>query len=112
MTKEDSRMLAVRLPKEIEERLASMAAKTGKTKTFCVKVAILKHPEDLEDYYLAGERMARRGDVPGTGIQRADGGIWPAWTKHSPSSTRTHDLPLCPGEESFRGKRTLMIRIP
>lgn len=50
-------MLAIRLPEEIEKRLASLAEKTGRTKTFYAREAILAHIEDLEDYYLAEERM-------------------------------------------------------
>ena len=50
-------MLAVRLDAEIEERLAALAAKTGRTKTFYARAAILAHLDDLEDFYLAEERM-------------------------------------------------------
>ena len=46
-------MLAVRLPQEIEDRLDSLAKRTGRTKTFYVREAILDHLEELEDYYLA-----------------------------------------------------------
>lgn len=50
-------MLAIRLPVEIEQRLQSLAEKTGKTKTFYAKEAILNHLDDLEDIYLAQERI-------------------------------------------------------
>ena len=43
-------MIAVRLPEDIEARLTELAAKTGRTKTFYVREAILNHLEDLEDY--------------------------------------------------------------
>ena len=46
-------MLAIRLPNDIEARLADLALKTGRTKTFYAKEAILTHLEYLEDYYLA-----------------------------------------------------------
>jgi len=46
-------MLAIRLPNDIEARLTDLALKTGRTKTFYAKEAILTHLEDLEDYYLA-----------------------------------------------------------
>jgi RHH-type transcriptional regulator, rel operon repressor / antitoxin RelB len=46
-------MLAIRLPKELEDRLADMAKKTGRTKTFYAKEAILNYLEDLEDAYIA-----------------------------------------------------------
>lgn len=50
-------MLAIRLPAEIEGRLAKLAKKTGRTKTFYAREAILTHLEDLEDGYLALERL-------------------------------------------------------
>lgn len=36
-------MLAIKLPEEIENRLAKLAAKTGRTKTYCVREAIFEH---------------------------------------------------------------------
>jgi RHH-type rel operon transcriptional repressor/antitoxin RelB len=54
-------MLAVRLPVDIEKRLAALAKKTGRTKTFYAREAILRHLEDLEDFHLARRRLARRG---------------------------------------------------
>ncbi len=50
-------MLALRLPPDIEKRLEDLARKTGRTKSFYAKEAILEHIGDLEDYYLAEERM-------------------------------------------------------
>ena len=50
-------MLAIRLPDEIEKRLESLAAKTGRTKSFYVREAIMEHLEDIEDYYLAVHRI-------------------------------------------------------
>lgn len=50
-------MLAIRLPDEIETRLAMLAAQTGRTKTFYAREAILAHLEDLEDYYLAAQTI-------------------------------------------------------
>lgn len=52
-------MLAIRLPEEIEERLETLAKRTGRSKTFYVREAILAHLEDLEDLYMA-EQVARR----------------------------------------------------
>ena len=49
-------MLAIRLEPEIEKRLAALAKKTGRTKTFYARQAILEHLEDLEDTYLAEKR--------------------------------------------------------
>lgn len=50
-------MLAVRIDAETEKRLAALAEKTGRTKTFYARQAILAHLDDLEDFYLAEERM-------------------------------------------------------
>ena len=49
--------LSLRLPEEIEARLDALAQKTGRTKTFYVREAIFEHIDDLEDYYLALERI-------------------------------------------------------
>ncbi len=50
-------MLAIRLPKEIEERLEALAKAAGRTKTFYAREAILTHIEDLEGTYLAEKRL-------------------------------------------------------
>lgn len=50
-------MLAIRLPSEIENRLAFLAAKTGRTKTYYARKAILDLIEDMEDTYLALDRL-------------------------------------------------------
>lgn len=50
-------MLALRLPPDIEKRLASLAKKTGRTKTYYAREAILRHLEDMEDIYIAEKRL-------------------------------------------------------
>lgn len=50
-------MLAVRIDADTEKRLEALAARTGRTKTFYAREAILAHLDDLEDFYLAEERM-------------------------------------------------------
>ena len=52
-------MLAVRLPPSIEKRLEKLARRTGRTKTFYVREAILEHLEDMEDLYLAENALER-----------------------------------------------------
>jgi RHH-type rel operon transcriptional repressor/antitoxin RelB len=52
-------MLAIRLDPEIESRLERLAKLTGRTKTFYAREAILEHLEDLEDVYLATQRLER-----------------------------------------------------
>lgn len=50
-------MLAIRLPAEVESRLEALAQTTGRTKTFYAREAILKHLNDLEELYLAEQRL-------------------------------------------------------
>lgn len=52
-------MLAIRLPESVEKRLEKLARRTGRTKTFYVREAILQHLEDLEDIYLAEARLEK-----------------------------------------------------
>lgn len=56
-------MLAIRLNPELEERLARLSDRTGRTKTFYAREAIEQHIEDLEDYYLAADATKRRGRI-------------------------------------------------
>jgi RHH-type transcriptional regulator, rel operon repressor / antitoxin RelB len=51
-------MLAIRLPDKIEKRLDRLAKRTGRTKTYYAREAILQHLEELEDIYLAEKRLA------------------------------------------------------
>lgn len=50
-------MLAIRLDKKTEERLARLARRTGRTKTFYAREAILEHLDDMEDTFLAIQRI-------------------------------------------------------
>lgn len=52
-------MLAIRLPESIEKRLEELARRTGRTKTFYVREALLQHLEDMEDRYLAERALER-----------------------------------------------------
>ena len=54
-------MLSIRLDPEIDKRLEDLAARTGRTKSFYVREAILEHLEDMEDRYLAIERLENPG---------------------------------------------------
>ena len=55
-------MLALRLPPKIEKRLDALAKKTGRTKSFYAREAILRHIEELEDYHLARRRLERKAE--------------------------------------------------
>jgi RHH-type transcriptional regulator, rel operon repressor / antitoxin RelB len=52
-------MLAIRLPQSIEKRLEKLARRTGRTKTFYVREAILEHLDELEDIFLAEQALRR-----------------------------------------------------
>ena len=49
--------ISVRLPDEIETRLAALAKLTGRSKTFYITEAILEHLDDLEDIFIAEQRL-------------------------------------------------------
>ena len=71
-------MLAVRLPHDIESRLTALAAATGRTKSFYARQAILEHIDDLEDIYLAEQRLidlreGRTKAIPLTQVMHAHG---------------------------------------
>lgn len=52
-------MLAIRLPEDVEKRLDRLARRTGRTKTFYAREAILAHLQDLEDLYAAEQTLHR-----------------------------------------------------
>ena len=52
-------MLAIRLPSSVEKRLEKLAERSGRTKTYYAREAILRYLEDLEDAYEA-ERILHR----------------------------------------------------
>lgn len=54
-------MLAVRLDEAIEKRLDNLAKKTGRTKTYYVREAVMEYLEDLEDIYLSLNRLEKPG---------------------------------------------------
>jgi RHH-type transcriptional regulator, rel operon repressor / antitoxin RelB len=56
-------MLALRLPKDVEDRLTALAKKTGRTKSYYARQAILEHIEDLEDIAIAEERLSSMGET-------------------------------------------------
>ncbi len=60
-------MLALRLPADMEKRLDALAKRTGRTKSFYAREAIIEKIEDLEDYYLALERSSN--PLPGIPLE-------------------------------------------
>jgi RHH-type rel operon transcriptional repressor/antitoxin RelB len=49
--------VSLRLPDEVTQRLERLAALTGRSKTFYMVEAIREHIDDLEDLYLAEQRL-------------------------------------------------------
>ncbi|WP_406853814.1 TraY domain-containing protein [Alsobacter sp. KACC 23698] len=54
-------MLALRLTPDLEKRLEALARRTNRTKSFYAREAIERHLDDIEDGYLALERLRRGG---------------------------------------------------
>jgi RHH-type rel operon transcriptional repressor/antitoxin RelB len=50
-------MLALRLPEEVESRLEELAKRTGRTKSYYAREAIIEHITDLEDLYLSESEL-------------------------------------------------------
>ena len=51
------KIASLRLPDEIFQRLDRLADRTGRSKTFYMQAAIQEHLDDLEDLYLAEQRL-------------------------------------------------------
>lgn len=49
--------LSIRLPGDVEARLNHLAELTGRTKSYYITEAIREHIDDLEDLYLAEQRL-------------------------------------------------------
>lgn len=49
--------VSLRLPDEISNRLKHLAELTGRSKTYYMLEAITEHLDDLEDLYLAEQRL-------------------------------------------------------
>ena len=50
--------VSLRLPDDVSQRLQRLAQLTGRSKTFHMIEAIRDHLDDLEDLYLAEQRLA------------------------------------------------------
>ena len=49
--------VSLRLPEDVSRRLQRLADRTGRSKTFYMIEAIQEHLDDLEDLYLAEQRL-------------------------------------------------------
>ena len=61
-------MLSLRLSNDVENRLTQLAESTGRTKSFYAKEAIMKYLDEMEDTYIAIDRVER----PGKRLSMAD----------------------------------------
>lgn len=52
-------ILSLRLPEDVDKRLNFLAQETGRTKTYYAREAIVEHIEELEDVYLALNRLEK-----------------------------------------------------
>jgi RHH-type rel operon transcriptional repressor/antitoxin RelB len=59
-------MLAIRLPQDIQDRLDRLSKETGRPKSYYVREALVEHLAELEDIYLAEQRLTdvRAGRSP------------------------------------------------
>lgn len=55
--------LPLKVPEEMYNRLATLALKTHRTKSFYIREALNSYLEDLEDTYLALERLEKPGKI-------------------------------------------------
>lgn len=62
----------IRLDDETEARLARLAERTGRTKSFYVKEATLEKLEEYEDYYLAKDSLDEFRQSDDSAIDLAD----------------------------------------
>ena len=63
-------MLALRLPKDVEDRLDALAKRTGRTKSFCARQAIVEFLEEEEDYLIALARLEK--ERPATPLEEVE----------------------------------------
>ncbi|NTU69000.1 MAG: TraY domain-containing protein [Chlorobiaceae bacterium] len=67
-------MIGIRIPKSIGQRLEILAKRTGRSKTYYIREAIMEHLDDLEDIYLAEQVLehVRRGEEPVSSIDEVE----------------------------------------
>jgi RHH-type transcriptional regulator, rel operon repressor / antitoxin RelB len=67
-------MIGIRIPKSVGQRLDILAKRTGRSKTYYIREAIMEHLDDLEDIYLAEQVLerVRRGEEPVSGIDEVE----------------------------------------
>jgi len=61
MTTEVINIVTVRLPGELEKRLEKIAKNTRRPKSFYIKEALERYLVDMEDFYIALDRLSKPG---------------------------------------------------
>jgi len=54
-----TKQIAVRIPEELDDRLETLAQKTGRTKTFYVRLAIESQLDTIEQEYMTDDIITR-----------------------------------------------------
>ena len=54
-------MVSLRLGKKLEDRLEQLAEGTGRTKTYYIRLLLEEHLDELEDRYIAEQRLETPG---------------------------------------------------
>lgn len=67
-------MIGLRIPKSVGQRLEILAKRTGRSKTYYIREAIMEHLDDLEDIYLAEQVLerVRRGEESVSSIDEVE----------------------------------------
>ncbi|NTW54048.1 MAG: ribbon-helix-helix protein, CopG family [Chlorobaculum sp.] len=67
-------MIGIRIPKSVCQRFDILAKRTGRSKTYYIREAIMEHLDDLEDIYLAEQVLerVRCGEEPVSGIDEVE----------------------------------------
>ena len=65
-------MLALHLPADIEKRLEDLVRKTGRSRDYYIREAVVEHLADLEDLYLAEERLRQLQDGKSDTVSLSD----------------------------------------
>jgi len=64
--------VSLRLPEPMAARLASLAQQTGRSKTYYMLEAIARHLDELEDLYLAEQRVIEHRASGQSAVSLAD----------------------------------------
>ena len=67
--------ISIRLGDDIEQRLERLAQLTGRTKTYYIRQAVIEKLDDLEDIYIAQQRLENPAERVGIAEVRRELGV-------------------------------------